>query len=130
MISAKNRTTESSYKVAECIAQHGKPFTDGVFINEAFLSCADVMFDDLPNESTMISRIQDMPVFARTIERRITNIAKDVTKQQTIALKTANVFSVALNESIDINDNPRLAVVARYCCDDEVHEKLCCLKPM
>ena len=130
MISGANRTTESSYKAAECIAQHGTPFTDGVFIKEAFLSCADVLFDDLPNKSTIISRIQDMPVSARTIERRITDVAKDVNKQQTIALKTANVFSVALDESIDINDNPRLAVAARYCCDGEVHEELCCLKRM
>ena len=65
-----------------------------------------------------------MLVSARTIERHITDIAKDVNKQQTIALKTANVFSVALDESIDINDNPRLAVVARYCCDGGVHEEL------
>ena len=97
---------------------------------EAFLSCADVLLDDLPNKSSIISRIQDMPVSARAIERRIKDIAKDVNKQQTIALKTANVFSVALNKSININDNPRLAVVARYCCDGEVYEKLCYLKPM
>ena len=71
-----------------------------------------------------------MLVSARTIERRITDIAKDVNKQQTIALKTANVFSVALNESIYINDNPRLAVVTKYCCDGEVYEELCYLKPM
>ena len=70
-----------------------------------------------------------MPVSARTIERRITNITKDVSKQQTIALKTANVFSVALDESIDINNNPRLTVVARCCCEgcSEVHEELRCL---
>ena len=124
MISGANRTTKSSCKTAECIAQHGKLFADGVFIKEAFLSCADVLLDDLPNKSSIISRIQDMPVSARTIERRIIDIAKDVNKQQTIALKTANVFSVALNESIDISDNPRLAVVARYCCDGEVYEEL------
>ena len=68
--------------------------------------------------------------FARTIERRSTDTAKNVNKQQTIALKPANAFSVARDESIYINDNPRLAVVARYCCDGEVHEELCCLKPM
>ena len=68
VIFGSNRTTKSSYKVAECIAQLGKPFTDGVFIKEEFLSCADV-FDDLPNKSTIISRIQNMPVSARTIER-------------------------------------------------------------
>ena len=71
-----------------------------------------------------------MPVSARTIERRITDLAKDGNKQQTIALETANVFSVALDDSININDNPHLAIVAKYCCDGEVHEELCCLKPM
>ena len=107
-----------------------KTFPDGVFIKDAFLGCADVLFDDSSNKSTVFSKIQDMPVSARTVERRITDIAKDAKKQQAIALKTADVFSVALDESIDINDNPRLAVVARYCRDDKVHEELCCLKPM
>ena len=130
MISRANRTTESSYKAAECIAQHGKPFTDGVFIKEAFFSCADALFVDLPNKSTINSGIPNMPVSARTIERRITHIAKDVNKQQIIALITANVFSVALDESKDLNDNPCLAVVARYCRNGEVHEKLCCLKTL
>ena len=64
------------------------------------------------------------PPFARSIS------AKDVNKQQIIALKTAIVFSVALDESIEINDNPRLTVVAWYCCDGEVHEELCCLKAL
>ena len=85
VISGANQTIESCYKVAECIGQHGKPFTDRVFINEAFLNCADVLFDDLPNESTIISRIQDMPVSARLIQRHITDIAKDANNQQTIA---------------------------------------------
>ena len=76
-------------------------------LDTAFLSYADVLFDDLLNKSTIISRIRDMAVSARKIERRITDIAKDVNNQQSIALKTANVFSVALDESIDINDNPR-----------------------
>ena len=71
-----------------------------------------------------------MPISPRTVQRRITDMATDVNEQQTIALKRANVFSVALDESIDINDNSRLAVVARYCSNGEVHEELCCLKPM
>ena len=65
-----------------------------------------------------------MPISPRTAHRRITDKAADVTEQQTVALEGANVFSVALDESIDINDNPRLAVVARYCSDDEVHAEL------
>ena len=81
-----------------------------------------MLFDDLPNKCTIIFRIKDMPVSSRTEERRITNMSTDVTGQQTVALKAANVFSVALDESIDIKDNPRLAVVARYCSNGEAHK--------
>ena len=48
-----------------------------------------------------------MPVSAQSIESHITDIGKDINKQQAIALKTANVFSVALDESLDIKNNPR-----------------------
>jgi len=37
-----------------------------------------------------------MPVSPRTIERRITDIAKHVKDQQSVVLKAANVFSIAL----------------------------------
>jgi len=94
VIHSTNGKTESSCEVAECLAKHGKPLTDGMSIKEAFLSCADVLFDDLPNKRTIISRIKDMLVFPWTIERRITDIAKDVNEQQPAALKTANVFSL------------------------------------
>ena len=59
-------------------------------------------------------RIKDMPIFPWTGERRITGVAVNVTEQQPVALKGANVFSAALDESININDNPRLEVVVRY----------------
>ena len=36
-----------------------------------------------------------MPVSPRTVERRITDMATNVTEQQTAALKAANVFSIA-----------------------------------
>ena len=125
-----NQTIEGNYKVAEVIAKHGKPFTDGMFVKKAFLRCAEMLFDDLPNKCTIIVRIKDMPISSRTEERRITNMSTDVTGQQTVALKAANVFSVALDKSIDIKDNPRLAVVARYCSNGEAQAKLCCLKAM
>ena len=64
-------------------------------MKDASISCAEVLFDDSPNKCTLISRIKGMPVSPRTIERRITDMATDVTEQQTAALKAANVFSVA-----------------------------------
>ena len=99
-----------------------------MFAKEASPSCAEVLFNDLPNKCAIILRIKDIPVSPRTVDRRIKDIATTVTEQQTVALKAANVFSVALDQGIDIN-NPHLEVVARYCSNGEVHEKLCCLKP-
>ena len=126
---SKSNETEASYKLALCIAKHGKPFTDGDFIKAAFLECSEVLFDGITNKHVIISRIKDMPVSARTVERRISEMADNVTQQQTVALTITPVFSVALDESVDINDIPRFAVFARYS-DTEVHEELCCLKPM
>lgn len=63
------------------------------------------------------SRIKDIPVSARTVQRRIEELAENVCAQQTAGLKEATVFSIALDESVDVNDIPRLAVMARYCHD-------------
>ena len=101
-----------------------------MFVKEAFLSYAEVLFDDLPKKCAIISRIKDMPVSPWTVEGRITDMATDVTRQPTVALKAANVFSIGLDKSIDMNDNPRLAVVARYCSNGEAHKELYRMKPM
>ena len=125
----KNYATEASYEIANCIAKHGKPFTDGDYIKTAFELSADLLFDGLPNKETIKSRIKEMPTSARTVQRRIEDMAENVNSQQTAGLKDATVFSVALDESVDVNDMPRLAVMAKYC-DSTVREELCCLKPM
>lgn len=56
-------------------------------------------------------------------------MADNVRVQQTAGLKGTIVFSLALDESVDVNYIPRLAVMARYC-DSTVREELCCLRPM
>lgn len=125
----KNIASEASYRLAHCIAKHGKPFTDGEYIKDAFLSSAEVLFDGLPNKENIILRIKDIPMSARTVQRRIEKMTESVNEQQTAGLKDAMVFSVALDESVDINDIPRLAIMAKYC-DLNVREELCCLKSM
>ena len=123
------QTIEGGYKVAERIAKYGKPSTEGVFAKEVFPSCAEVLFDDLPSKCTITSSIKDMLVSSRTVDIPKIDMAIDVTEQQTVALKAANVFSVALDQSMVINNNSRLEVLARYCSNGEADEKLCCLKP-
>uniref|UniRef100_A0A3Q2UT69 DUF4371 domain-containing protein n=1 Tax=Haplochromis burtoni TaxID=8153 RepID=A0A3Q2UT69_HAPBU len=126
---AKHHGTEASYSIAHCIAKHGKPFTDGEFVKETFLSSSEVLFNGLPNKDAIKARIQDIPASARTVELRIQEMGDNVRAQQTAGLREAQVFGVALDESVDINDVPRLAVMVRYC-DVAVQEELFCLTPM
>ena len=69
---------------------------------------------------------------ARTVERRVEDMVADVKMQQAVALQSVNtfIFSVAVDESVDINDIPRSAIIARYCSDDDMQEELCCLSPL
>ena len=83
---------ENSYKVAECIAKHGKPFTDGDFIKEIFINCPKVLFEDLPNKNVILLRIKNLPVSARTVERRVENMTADVKMQQAVALQYGQYF--------------------------------------
>lgn len=54
-----------------------------------------MLFDGISNKHMIISR---------TVERRISEMADDESEQLTAALTTTPVFSVALDESVDIND--------------------------
>ena len=45
----------------------------------------------MPNKCTIILRIKDIPISPRTVVRRITDMSTNVTEQQTVALKSANV---------------------------------------
>ena len=88
-----------------------------------------MLFDDLPNKCTNFEDQGCACFSSDSRKRHITNMSTIITEQQTVALKAANVF-VVVDKSININGNPRLAVVARYCSNGEIHEELCCLKPM
>ena len=86
-VGTMNKATECSYKIVECVALKGKPFTDGEYIKETFLSRAEIFFGDLQNNKVIFSRIREIPVSVRSIERRITDLVENITTKQTIALK-------------------------------------------
>ena len=82
---------------------------------EAFLNCSDVLFNGLPSEDTIISGIKDVPVSARSVERRVSEMAENVNEQQMVVLKDVVMLSVVFDESVDIEDVSQFAVVVRYC---------------
>lgn len=55
---SKNAATEASF----CIAKHGKQFTDGEFINDAFLCYTEALFGTLTNKETIKILVEDIHI--------------------------------------------------------------------
>ena len=87
----------------------------------------DMLFDDLPKTSTIVSRIKDMDVSASTSHCR-EDMATNVKERQTVALKVSKIFRITLNKSVNVNVISRFAIVTRHCYNPEAHEELCRLK--
>ncbi|XP_068609293.1 general transcription factor II-I repeat domain-containing protein 2A-like [Brachionichthys hirsutus] len=126
----KNQATEWSYNISYNIAKSGKSFAAGQSTKNAFLLTAGVLFEGLPNKDALVSTIREMPLSPRTVESRISEMSENVSRQQTSALRDAPVFSVAVDENVDVNGVPRLAIVARFTDGGRIREELCCLAPM
>ena len=126
-VGSQNKATECRYKIAQCVSLKGKPFADGKYIKETILKSAEILFGDSPNKKIIVSRITAIPVSARSVERRITDLAENVTTKQIIGLKQAQVFCVALDENTDLDGLSRLGIIARYIENNQTYKELCCL---
>jgi len=59
VIGTKYKATECSYKIAQGVASKAKPF-----VKETFLSSAEILFSELPNKETILSRIREITGFS------------------------------------------------------------------
>ena len=100
---AQNHAAKASHRIAHFIGRNGKPFTDGKYIKEAFLCSSEVLFEGLLNKETIKSRIKYIPMSSKSVERGVEEEGDNVKAQQTTVLKSV-VFSVALDECVNVND--------------------------
>ncbi|GFW23959.1 uncharacterized protein TNCV_4950051 [Trichonephila clavipes] len=114
-VSKNGHTSAASFSAANAIARHGKPFKEGEFLMEAWLSCAPSLFDDFDNKDKIIQCIKDVPLSRNTMKDRILKLAKNVTDQQKNDINSAPFISLCLDENIDITKSARLAVFALLC---------------
>lgn len=107
-------STEASYAIAWNIARAKRSYSDGDFIkkNIEVISILD------PNNSKLRRQILQIPMSRHTTERRISDISADIEREMTTDLKNCVAFSLALDESTDIQDTPQLAVFVRYVASD------------
>ena len=92
----------ASFEVSKVIGQHGKPFSDGDYIKEAWLECAPFLFKNFSKKEKTIQRIKDLSLSKKTVKNRILKLESDTTKHLTQDWSSFKFFSICIDESTDI----------------------------
>ncbi|XP_072909805.1 general transcription factor II-I repeat domain-containing protein 2A-like isoform X2 [Hemitrygon akajei] len=123
-ISDGSNLVAASFEVSKVIVKHGKPLSDGEYVKESWLECAPFLFNSFPEKEKIIQRIKGLPVSSNTIEERILMMGTNVAEQLTKDISSCKFLSICLDVSIDVKSPARLAIIARFCRDDEIREEL------
>ena len=97
----------SHHDLSQTIAKSLQPFTDGDFVRECLQSiCTEIC----PENASLFSKV---PLSRMTIQRRVKDLAKDVTEQLYNRLASCTYLSIALDENPNIIDTVQLLVYVR-----------------
>ena len=94
------------------------------------LDVANELFDDFSNKDKIIKRIKDMPLSARAVHDRTIMMSNQIEATQVKDINAARFFSLALDESTDVNNLSQFSVIARYVVGDTLHEESLAVLPM
>ncbi|XP_025090933.1 general transcription factor II-I repeat domain-containing protein 2-like [Pomacea canaliculata] len=141
-----NRTGQKTCKAAECIrknqsspescyscqfvvayniAKHSKSFSDGEFVNKCILHVADQV---CPQQR---KKFEEVSLSRRTGVSHIEAIGEDLTSQLKRRLPSFQLFSLALDESTDIDDTAQLLIFVRGISENfEITEELLSMESM
>ncbi|XP_071055046.1 EPM2A-interacting protein 1-like [Onthophagus taurus] len=103
--------TEVSFKIAWNIARAKRPYTEGDFIKQNII---DTIKSLDTNNTKLLKLIGGIPVSRHTVERRIAEITVDLLSQLHKDIKNCVAFSLALDESTDITDQPQQFLFVSY----------------
>ncbi|KAL3890808.1 hypothetical protein ACJMK2_003085 [Sinanodonta woodiana] len=98
---------ETSYKISLMIAKSGRPFSDGDFVKQCMITAPEKLCPEA------VRKLQTVALNRMAVQRRISHLSADVTRQ--LLDKAANFvyFSLAADESTDINSTAQLQVFVR-----------------
>ena len=99
--------TKASFVLAYKLAKHNKPFSDAEFVKECMLDAVDITCLEVR------TKIEAISLSRRTLVRRIGGIAQNLSEQLFEAGKSFEWYSLALDESTDIEDTAQLLVLIR-----------------
>ena len=104
--------TLASYQLAWNIARAKKPYNEGEFVKKCLSDVVEILS---PENDKLKRMVSDVQLSRHTVEHRISDINTAIESQLHSELQACEYFSVALDESCDIQDKPQLAIFARLC---------------
>ncbi|XP_030613825.1 general transcription factor II-I repeat domain-containing protein 2 [Archocentrus centrarchus] len=116
---AQENATVASYEIAQLIAQHGKPFSDGDFIKQCLTKVAGIMCPEKLQEFSSVSMSRN------TVVRRIEDLSADLKHQMSDKACAFDFYSIACDESTDATDTAQLLIFLRgvddnFCITEEL----------
>lgn len=97
-------SVRASFRVAQLIASNGKPFNDGEFVK----TCMNAVAEEVcPEKKDVFNAVS---LSASTISRRIQELGGNAYAQLQQKTKEFDFFSLALDESTDVQDTAQLLI--------------------
>lgn len=118
---AKRAATVASYQVAYEIGKSMAPLSHSELIKSCITKVAHTLF---PDKQSIHSAFESVALSRNTCTRRVEQIGDSIQESVIVDLQICNSFSMALDETNDINDTAQLAVFVRYEKDSIMHERL------
>jgi hypothetical protein len=113
------QSIEASYFGFHLLARRGRPHTDCENLLKPYLLGVSKIFQD-----EKLNEYEKIPFSARTVKRRIDEMAQYEENELINRLKRAKIFSLQLDETTDIANLAELMVYCRYREMDQIREEM------
>ncbi|KAJ4944044.1 hypothetical protein JOQ06_012591, partial [Pogonophryne albipinna] len=104
------RATEASYKITHELMKKMKPYTDGEMVKDCILLACSTLF---PEKKDLEREAKKIQLSDSTVARRASDISENIAHTLKDKLSSAEFVSLAMDESLDINDTPQLLIFIR-----------------
>ena len=104
--------TKLSFKIAEAIAEKGKPYSDNGFIK----NCREIFVENVSPEKKNL--VEQISLSRFTVARRIDDLSENIEVSLKNRISKCSAFSIALDESTNLSDTARLVVFMRGVTDN------------
>ena len=122
---AQKASTHASYRLAYNIAIHRKPFSEGEVLKKCMLYVADQVCPEHRQ------KFEEVSLSGITVDRLIKAIGEDLTSQLKGLVPSFQLFSLALDESTDIDDTAQLLIFVQGISENfEITEELLSIESM